>query len=44
MKFPQEYEDGGIIILDGLNEKEMIDPRSQPMFKTSRQRRLFIFL
>ena len=25
LKFPQEYEDGGIIILDDLNEKEMND-------------------
>ena len=32
-KFPQEYEDGGIIILDYLNEKEMNDPRVQAMFK-----------
>ena len=27
LKFPQEYEDRGIIILDDLNEKEMNDPR-----------------
>ena len=27
LKFPQEYDDGGIIILDDLNEKEMNDPR-----------------
>ena len=25
LKFPQEYEVGGNIILDDLNEKEMID-------------------
>ena len=27
LKIPQEYEDGGIIILDDLNEKQMNDPR-----------------
>ena len=27
LKFPQEYQDVGIIILDDLNEKEMNDPR-----------------
>ena len=32
LKFPQEYEDGGILILDALNEKEMNDPRVQAMF------------
>ena len=33
MKFPQEYDDGRIIIFDDLNEKEMNDPRVQAMFK-----------
>ena len=33
LKIPQEYEDGGIIILDDLNEKEKNDPRVQAMFK-----------
>ena len=32
LKLPQEYEDGGIIILDGLNEEEMNDPRVQARF------------
>ena len=32
-KFPQEYDDGGINILDDLNKKEMNDPRVQAMFK-----------
>ena len=32
LKFPQEY-DGGIIKLDGLNEREMNDPSVQAMFK-----------
>ena len=35
LKFPQEYEDGGTIILDDLNEKERNDPRVQAMFKRS---------
>ena len=44
MKFPQEYDDGGIIILDDLNEKEMNDPRFQATFKRSRQNILTIFI
>ena len=44
MKFPHEYEDGGNIILDDLNGKEMIDPRVQAMFKRSRHKNLSIFL
>ena len=44
MKFPQEYDDGGIIILDDLNEKEMNDPRIQAMFKRSRHNNLSIFI
>ena len=32
LKYPQEYEDGGIIKLDDLNEEEMNDPRVQAMF------------
>ena len=44
MKFSQEYEDGGIIILDDLNEKEMIDPRVQAMFRRSRHNNLSIFI
>ena len=42
MKFAQEYDDGGIIILDDLNEKEMNDPRVQAMFKRSRHNKLSI--
>ena len=37
LKFPQEYENNSIIILDDLNQKEMDDPRVQAMFKRSRQ-------
>ena len=44
LKFPQEYDDGGFIILDDLNEKEMIDPRVQAMFKRSRHNNLSIFI
>ena len=34
LKLPQEY-DGGIIVLDDLNEKKMRDPCVQAMFKRS---------
>ena len=44
MKFPQQYDDGGIIILDDINEKEMDDPRVQAMFKQSRHNNLSIFI
>ena len=44
LKFPQEYNDGGVIILDDLNEKEMNDPRVQAMFKRSRHNNLSIFI
>ena len=44
MKYPQEYDDGGIIILDDLNEKEMNDPRVQAKFKRSRHNNLSIFI
>ena len=44
LKFPQEYDDGGIIILDDLNEKEMNDPRVQAMFKRSSYKNLSIFI
>ena len=44
LNYPQEYDDGGIIILDDLNEKEMNDPRVQAMFKRSRHFNLSIFI
>ena len=44
LKFPQQDDDGGIIILDDLNEKEMNDPRVQAMFKRSRHNNLSIFI
>ena len=44
LKFPQEYENISIIILDDLNQKEMEDPRAQAMFKRSRHNNLSIFI
>ena len=44
LKFPQEYDDGGIIILIDLNEKKMNNPRVQAMFKRSRHNNLSIFI
>ena len=44
LKFLQENDDGGIIILDDLNEKEMKDPRVQAMFKRSRYNFFYIFI
>ena len=44
LKYSQENEGGGIIILHGLNEKEMNKPRVQAMFKRSRHNNLSIFV
>ena len=44
LKFPQEYENNSIIILDDLNQKEMDDPRVQAMLKRSRDNNLSIFI
>ena len=45
LKYPQEYDDGGnIIILDVLNEKEENDARVQAMFKRSRRNNLSMFI
>ena len=44
LNFPQEFEEGGIIILDDLNEKQMNDPSVQAMFKRSRHNNLSIFI
>ena len=44
LKYPQEYGDNSIIILDDLNQKEMDDPRVQAMFKRSRLNNLSIFV
>ena len=44
LKNPQEYEDGGIIILDDLNEKELNNPRVRAMFKRPRHNILSLFI
>ena len=44
LKYSQEYEDGGTIILDDLNEPEMNDPRVQAMLKRSRHNISSIFI
>ena len=44
LKFPQEYENNSIVILDDLNQKEMDDPRVQAMFKRYRHNNLSIFI
>ena len=44
LRYPQEYEDNSIIILDDLNQKEMDDPKVQAMFKRSRHNNLSIFI
>ena len=44
LKFPQEYENNSIFVLDDLNQKEMDDPRVQAMFKRSRHNNLSIFI
>ena len=44
LKFPQDFENNSIIILDDFNQKEMDDPRVQAMFKISRHNNLSIFI
>ena len=44
LKFPQEYENNSIIILDDLNQREKDDPRVQALFKRSRHNNLSIFI
>ena len=43
MKYPQEYENISIIILDDLNEKKSINDKIQAMFKRGRHNNLSIF-
>ena len=43
-KFPQEYENNSIIILDDLNEKEINNEKIQAMFKRGRHNNLSIFI
>ena len=44
LKIPQEYDDGGIIILSDLREKQMHDPQKQAMVKRSKHKNLSIFI
>ena len=44
LKFPQEYENNSIIILDDLNEKEISKEKIQAMFKRGRHNNLSIFI
>ena len=44
LKYPQDYENNSIIILEDLNQKEMDDSRVQAMFKRSRHNNLSIFI
>ena len=43
LKYPYEKADGGIIILDNLNEEEIENPRIQATFKRSRHNIYSIF-
>ena len=44
LRYPQEYEDNSIIILDDLNEKEINNDKIQAMFKRGRHNNLSIFI
>ena len=44
LKYPHDYDEGGIIILDDLIEKEMNDRRVQTIFKRSRHNNLSLFI
>ena len=44
LKYPQDNNGGGIIILDDLNEKELNNLRVQAVFKRSRHNILSIFI
>ena len=44
LKYPQEYENSSIIILDDLNEKEINNEKIQAMFKRGRQNNLSILI
>ena len=44
LRFPQEYENNSIIILDDLNEKESNNDKIQAMFKRGRHNKLSIFI
>ena len=44
LKYPQEYENNSIIILDDLNEKEINNDKIQAMLKRGRHNNLSIFI
>ena len=44
MRYPQEYENNSIIILDDLNEKEINNEKIQAMFKRGRYNNLSIYI
>ena len=44
LKFPQEYENNSIIVLDDSNEKEISNDKIQAMFKEGRHKNLSIFI
>ena len=44
LKFPQDYENNSIIILDDLNGKEINNDKIQAMFKRGRHNNLSIFI
>ena len=44
LKYPQDYENNSIIILDDLNEKEINNEKIQAMFKRGRHDNLSIFI
>ena len=44
LKYPQDYENNSIIILDDLNEKEINNDKIQAMFKRGRHNNLPIFI
>ena len=44
LRFPQDYENNSIIILDDLNEKEINIDKIQSMFKRGRHNNLSIFI
>ena len=44
LRYPQEYENNSIIILDDFNEKEINNDKIHAMFKRGRQNNLSIFI
>ena len=44
LRYPQQYENNSIIILDDLNEKEINNDKIQAMFKRGRHNNSYIFI